>query len=70
MLAVEQFFSKTESADVRNAHRIQDSVQMIAFVLHYARMETADSPVNRCALFVITLIADILETRHKAAQTG
>ena len=33
---------KSEASEVAHAHRVQDAVEVIAFVLHDARVETVD----------------------------
>ncbi|MCY1457698.1 hypothetical protein D9M71_750150 [compost metagenome] len=41
---------------------------MVALVLHHPRMEAIGKAVDRVALGVDALVADMLEARHHAAQ--
>lgn len=57
----EQHFRETELAEVADAHRIQDALQVIALMLHHAGMEAVDGAVNLVALQVQALIAQRLQ---------
>src|SRR5512135_1348541 len=64
----EQDVAETEILQVTHAHRVQDAVEMVAFMLHYARMKTAYRAVNQRAVFIPTLVAQMRIARHQTAH--
>jgi hypothetical protein len=65
-----KLLDKTEAAEVPDPHRIENAVEVVAFVLHHARVETGDAAVDRPAESVETGITQLAPARHPAAQTG
>ena len=63
-----QHFGESEVAHVAHSHRIQDAVQVIAFVLHDAGMETRRLACDRPPLRIEAFIAHAGEARHDPAQ--
>ena len=47
-----QHIRKPKQTKILNPHRIQNPLQMIAFMLHHARMKTADGAINCCAVLI------------------
>src|SRR5215813_13112573 len=65
-----QFFEEDEESEVDHALRVEDSVEMVALVLHDARVEPVDSPLDYLAVEATPSIADREMPRHDAAQPG
>ena len=57
-----------EAREVAHAHRIQDAVEVVAFVLHDARMEAVGVALDRPALQIDAAVAELRVARHDAAQ--
>jgi hypothetical protein len=68
ILPWEQLFGKTEVAHVKNAHWIKYARQMIAFVLHYARMEIIHSAIYDLTVLIETTVTQAAVTRHQTAH--
>ena len=69
-LAGEKFFREAELGQFANAHRIQNPVEMVAFVLYDPRMEPVHRAVYRFAVFIPSLVAHLRMARHQAAHAG
>ena len=63
-----QHVGEPEVAQVADAHRIQDAVQVVAFVLDDARVEAVDVALDAAAGRIEALVAQPREARHDAAE--
>jgi hypothetical protein len=54
----------------RIAHRVEDAVQVVALVLHHARVKAADLAADRVAERIEAVVAEARIPRHDAAQPG
>src|SRR4030095_3767845 len=64
----EEFLIEAEVAQITDAHGIKYAGEMIALVLHDARVKVRYGSVYRRAALVVALIAQALITGHEAAQ--
>src|SRR5512146_2230871 len=67
-VARKQDVRKAEGTKVGHPHWIENSVQVIAFVLHHASVETIDAPIYRLPMLILPHIAHTGVTRHHAPQ--
>src|SRR5581483_10913395 len=70
VLPREQHVDEAELREVLDAHRIEDAVEVVALVLHHARVEALDRAVDRLAKGVEAGVADLAVARHDAAHPG
>src|SRR6185503_6146144 len=68
--ARDELLGEPERAHVLDPLRIEDSIQMIALVLHDACMEAIDRAVDRPAELVAAAITDPRGPRHEPAHPG
>ena len=65
----EQHVGIAEQAHVAHAHRIEDAIQVVAFVLDDAGVEAGDLALHRAAVRFEAGVAQAGKARHLAAQT-
>src|SRR6185369_15182568 len=70
VLSREELFDEAETAHVGHSLRIENAVEMVAFVLHDARVESLGDTVDGIALLVRARIAKLRVARHHAAHAG
>ena len=63
----EENIGKAKLPHISNTHRIQNAVEMIAFVLNDARMKPLDRSLNGLAVSIETAIAQKFPARHQPA---
>ena len=63
-----QDVGKAEAREIPHAHRVEDAVQMVAFVLDHAGVKAVHGPVDRGAARVGPLVAQAAVTRDHAPQ--
>ena len=64
-----QLVSKSKTAEIPYPGRVEDSIEVIAFVLNYAGVKSIDGPVNRFSVLVEAGVAKTIPARHKAAHS-
>src|SRR6187402_2621921 len=70
LLAGEELFDEAEAAHVGHPLRIKNAVQVIALVLHHARMEALGHAIDGIALLVEARVAKLRVAGHDAAHAG
>src|SRR5690348_8536144 len=68
ILTWKQRLVKAEETQVAYPHRIKNAEQMIGFVLHDARVKSADFAIDGIAELIAPLIAQIFVARHQATH--
>src|SRR5690348_5903581 len=64
-----QHVGEAEAREITHAHRIEDAVQVIGFVLDYPRMEAVHFAFDRSAARIEAAVAQARIARHDAAQS-
>src|SRR6476659_8307462 len=63
-----QHVSEAEAAEIPDAHRIQDAVEMVVFVLDDARVKTADLALDHLARRIQPAVMPLHVPRYDAAK--
>src|SRR5262249_11035989 len=69
-LAWKEHVGEPEPGQIRHAHRVQHTVEVIALVLDDASVKSIHYPVDRISLRVDTDVAEPQIARNHATQTG
>jgi hypothetical protein len=69
-LSREKRLGEAESGQVTDSPRVENAVEMIAFVLHDAGMKVGRGAVNRLAIRIVATVSDMAEARHPASHSG
>src|SRR5213079_1337434 len=64
-----QFLGKDEEAVIGHALRVENTIEMVAFVLHDPRMKPGHLALDRVAVEVEAAIAHAQMARHNPAQS-
>src|SRR3569623_2035595 len=70
ILRREQLVLETELGEVADAAGIEHAVEMIAFVLHHARVKSVHLAHEMAAVLVVTAVTQMGVARHQTAQAG
>src|SRR6185312_10674046 len=70
ILPGEQLFVEAELGEVGHPLRVEDAVQVVALVLHHARVETLGLALDGLAVLVVARVAQPRVARHEAPHAG
>lgn len=62
--------SEPKTTKVPDSHRVKNAVEVVALVLHYARMETFHPALETPPAFVMALVVQALPARHPTTHAG
>src|SRR5881394_3508059 len=68
LLPGEELFDESEAAHVGHSLRVEDAIEMVALVLHDARVESLGETVDGVAFLVRAGIAKLRVARHDPAH--
>ena len=66
----EKFIKETKLPHIEYTLRVKNAVEMVAFMLHHARMKACGLNINAITARIETAIADCAIARHQAAHAG
>src|SRR2546430_1058551 len=68
LLPRKQRFVEAEAGEVADPHRVEDAVEVVAFVLHHPGVKTLHLAFEKVSYFVKPLVAQRAPARHPAAH--
>ena len=65
----EQRLIEAEFREIADPHRVEDAVEVVALVLHHARVKSLDRALEAVAVLVKAGVAQTAPARHPAAHS-
>ena len=64
-----QLFDEAKAAEITYPHRVENSIEMVAFMLHYSGVKSFRDPVDVLTSFIKSRVADPSVSRHDSTHT-